>query len=93
MLSGYVTFASTSGLTVTARISVSLISVDQARRNLDLEIPDGTILEQTARETRALWAANLHMIQTEGAKDEDLEVFYTAFFHTLQVRYTYRISL
>jgi hypothetical protein len=85
VLSAYVRFASTPALTVNVRVGVSYISVEQARRNLDLEIPDGTSLEETASKTRGLWAEKLNRIQIQGATDDDLQVFYTAFFHTLQV--------
>jgi len=71
--------------TVDVRIGVSFISVEQARRNLDKEIPDGTTLEQTARKTRAAWAEKLDRVQVRGGTQERLGTFYTALFHTLQV--------
>jgi putative alpha-1,2-mannosidase len=83
MLSAYVTFQSSL---VNVRIGVSFISVEQARRNLDKEIPDGPPLEDTVNRTRDLWEEKLGRIQIEGASDEEMETFYTAFFHTLQVR-------
>ena len=85
MLSGYVTFASSENLIVNVRIGVSFISVEQARKNLDTEIPDGVTLEDTAAFTRESWAEKLNRIQIDGASDDELETFYTAFFHTLQV--------
>ncbi|KAK7026547.1 glycosyl hydrolase family 92-domain-containing protein [Favolaschia claudopus] len=72
---------------VNVRVGVSFISVDQARKNLDAEIANGVALEQTARRTRAAWAEKLDRIQLEGASEADKEVFYTAFFHTLQYPY------
>lgn len=84
MLSGFVRFASTTKK-VDVRIGVSFISVDQARRNLDVEVPDGTSLEETAVKTRAEWAEKLDRIRIEGATEEQKQVFYTAFFHALQV--------
>jgi putative alpha-1,2-mannosidase len=71
--------------TVDVRIGVSFISVGQARRNLDKEIPDGTTLEDTATTTRATWAEKLDRVQIQGGSREQLETFYTALFHTLQV--------
>lgn len=84
-VSGYVRF-SRSVKKVDVRIGVSFISVDQARANLDSEIPDGTGLEGTARAVREAWAEKLDRIQLEGASDDDKTIFYTAVFHTLQVR-------
>jgi hypothetical protein len=70
---------------VNVRVGVSFISIDQARKNLDAEIPDGTSLEETAGGTRAAWEEKLGSIRMEGASEEDKTVFYTSFFHTLQV--------
>ena len=60
--------------------------VEQARRNLENEIPDGTTLEDTATRTRTEWTEKLDRIQVKGATDVQKTIFYTAVFHTLQVR-------
>ncbi|KAJ7775658.1 glycoside hydrolase family 92 protein [Mycena maculata] len=86
LLSAYTRFAEDARI-VNVRVGVSFISVEQARRNLDAEIPDGVPLEETARQTRAAWAEKLDRITLEGASKADKEVFYTAFFHTLQYPY------
>ncbi|EIM85302.1 uncharacterized protein STEHIDRAFT_60062 [Stereum hirsutum FP-91666 SS1] len=83
LLSGYVTFPPDTEV-VNVRVGVSFISVEQARQNLDIEIPDGTTLEMTARKTRTEWAEKLDRIEVDGATPDDLAVFYTAVFHTLQ---------
>ncbi|KAL0948846.1 hypothetical protein HGRIS_008967 [Hohenbuehelia grisea] len=85
-LSGFATFSQDESV-VNVRVGVSFISVDQARRNLDAEIRDGTTLEATARRTRAAWAEKLDRIQIEGATEKQKNIFYTAFFHTLQYPY------
>lgn len=83
-VSGYVRFK--EGVRkVEVRVGVSFISVEQARKNLDDEIPDGTTLEQTAKVVRKEWAEKLDRIQLEGASDDDQTIFYTAVFHGLQV--------
>ncbi|KAJ7476835.1 glycosyl hydrolase family 92-domain-containing protein, partial [Mycena galericulata] len=86
LLSAYARFAEGTHA-VNVRVGVSFISVAQARRNLDAEIPDSVALEETARRTRAAWAEKLDRVNLEGASDADKEVFYTAFFHTLQYPY------
>ncbi|KAF7333029.1 Glycoside hydrolase family 92 protein [Mycena venus] len=86
LLSGYARFPAGTR-TVNVRVGVSFISIDQARRNLDNEIPDGVPLEETARRTRTAWAEKLDRITLEGASEADKEVFYTAFFHSLQYPY------
>ncbi|KAG1836241.1 glycoside hydrolase family 92 protein [Suillus subalutaceus] len=86
LLSGYATF-SPEVVEVNVRIGVSFISVEQARKNLDMEIPDGNVLEDTATATRSAWAEKLELIKIKGASKDQLQTFYTAFFHTLQYPY------
>ncbi|KAF9447322.1 glycoside hydrolase family 92 protein [Macrolepiota fuliginosa MF-IS2] len=81
---------------VSVRVGTSFISIDQARQNIDLEIPDvnpeisdanglmvGT-LEHTAAHTRREWVEKLNRIQIGGATDAEKEIFYTAVARTLQ---------
>jgi hypothetical protein len=84
LLSGFATFANDTTV-LNVRIGVSFISVEQARKNLENEIPDGTPLEHTAFNTRKEWAEKLDRVKIEGASDEDASTFYSALFHTLQV--------
>ena len=84
LLGGFVRFGEGTG-EVGVRVGVSFISVEQARKNLEREIPDGTTLEETAYRTREAWAEKLDRVQIEGATTEQAEVFYTGIFHTLQV--------
>ncbi|KAH7888253.1 glycoside hydrolase family 92 protein [Phlebopus sp. FC_14] len=88
MLSGYATFNNASSASqVNVRVGVSFISIAQARKNLDTEIPDGQSLETTAKQTRTAWAEKLDRIRIEGATEDQKEIFYTGFFHTLQYPY------
>ena len=84
MLSGYARFGP-DVRQVDVRVGVSFISIEQARGNLEIEIPDGQSLEETAKTTRSAWAEKLDRIKIDGATKDQKEVFYTAFFHTLQV--------
>jgi hypothetical protein len=102
LLSGYAAFPSngTGKITVTVRVGTSFISVDQARRNIDVEIPDRysdvssavdshpdgpQTLEHTARITRSAWAEKLDLFTLEGATEVQKEVFWTGVAHALQV--------
>ena len=85
LLSGFARFAEGTKV-ANVRVGVSFISAEQACKNVDNEIPDGTTLEQTAEKTRAEWAEKLDRIEVEGATEEQNVIFYTAVFHTLQVR-------
>ncbi|RDB30237.1 hypothetical protein Hypma_007086 [Hypsizygus marmoreus] len=86
LLSGYALFSGGTGkkTTVALRIGTSFISVDQARRNIDAEIPGATSLDQTAKLTRAAWTEKLNLFILEGASDVQKEVFYTGVVHALQ---------
>ncbi|EJD51932.1 alpha-1,2-mannosidase [Auricularia subglabra TFB-10046 SS5] len=72
---------------VDVRVAVSFISIEQARKNLDEEIPDGTTLERTAYRTRKAWAEKLDRIQVQGGSLDRRITFYTAAYHALQYPY------
>ncbi|TFK88274.1 glycoside hydrolase family 92 protein [Polyporus arcularius HHB13444] len=86
MLSGFIKFAKGTRQ-VAVRVGVSFISVEQARQNLNNEIPDGTTLEETAEKSRAAWAEKLDRIKVDGASQEENQIFYTAVYHALQYPY------
>lgn len=99
VLSAFAMFPRSPGsekLVLSVRVGTSFISEDQARRNIDLEIPDKPqsldenvdilpgSLEATAKDVRSEWAEKLDRIQIKGATDESLEIFYTGVVHALQ---------
>lgn len=84
----YVTFDSRLDR-VEVRTAVSFISVEQARKNLDIEIPDGSSFESTVKQTKAAWLDKLGRITIDGVNKTDSEhdqrtIFYTGLFHALQ---------
>lgn len=84
----YVRFAS-SVERVEVRTGVSFVSVEQARRNLDLGIPDDQTFESTVENVKKAWAEKLNRVQITGVNktDEDHDpqtIFYTGLFHGLQ---------
>ncbi|MBB5850002.1 GH92 family glycosyl hydrolase [Amycolatopsis umgeniensis] len=62
---------------VTMRIATSLISLAQAKRNLELEIPAGTSFEQVRDQARARWAEVLGRVEIEGATEDQRDTFYS----------------
>ncbi|KLT38965.1 hypothetical protein CC85DRAFT_266218 [Cutaneotrichosporon oleaginosum] len=86
VLSAYVTFPRGTP-DVDVRVGVSFISVDQARRNLEHEVPDGQSLEATSVGARAEWAAKLDLLSVQGATPSNLTVLYTGFARTLVYPY------
>lgn len=71
------------GETVRARIGTSFVSIDEARRNLQAEMPnwDAAAIEQ---QTHATWDRELGRIEIEGP-DEDRRIFYTSLYHAYQL--------
>ena len=63
--------------TVTMRIASSLISLDQARRNLELEIGASDSFEAVKRRAQQAWDAKLGVIEVEGASEDQLVTLYS----------------
>ncbi|KFZ81612.1 alpha-1 2-mannosidase [Amycolatopsis sp. MJM2582] len=73
-VTGFLEFAAGE---VTMRIATSLISLAQAKRNLDQEIPAGTSFEQVRDQARARWSEVLDRIEIEGATEDQRTTFYS----------------
>jgi putative alpha-1,2-mannosidase len=66
--------------TVELRIATSLISLHQARRNLEQEIPAGTAFEQVRDSARAAWQDLLGRVELAGATEDQLTTFYSGLY-------------
>ena len=67
------------------RLAVSLLDVEAAKANLDLELPGDQDVEATAEETRDLWSQELEGWAIEGADDDHAAIFWTSVYHLLQM--------
>jgi predicted alpha-1,2-mannosidase len=77
-VAGYYRFGvAAADRTVTMRIASSLISVEQARKNLALEIAAGDSFEAVKDRARALWDAKLGIVEVEGANLDQLTTLYS----------------
>ncbi len=65
-----------------AKVGSSFISLDQARDNLEREIPHFSF-EKVEDETQLTWEKYLHRIEIEGGTEETRSIFYSAMYHTL----------
>ncbi len=72
---GYVKFSPGPDGEVRMRIATSLISVEQARRNLDLEV-GGDSFEAVRDRAADAWNALLDRVQVQGASDDQLATVY-----------------
>ncbi|CAJ2514103.1 Uu.00g022220.m01.CDS01 [Anthostomella pinea] len=87
-LSAYARFPSHT-TRVEVRTGVSFVSIEQARRNLDIEIPDGTSFEDTVDSAKSAWLEKLGRVTIEGVNSTDEKhdprtIWYTGLFHALQ---------
>jgi predicted alpha-1,2-mannosidase len=78
----WVTFSVAAGETVIVKAAMSFISIDQARANLDSEIPDWNfdIVRSAAENT---WENALGSIEVVGGSQDQKKIFYTALYHTM----------
>ena len=79
---GYVGFDTASDQVVKLKVAISYVSVANAWKNLDQEIPgwDFDAVRKSADDT---WNRELSLISISGGTAEEQKVFYTALYHTL----------
>ncbi len=68
--------------TVLVKIGVSYVSLENARENLEVEIP-GWDFEHVRASARAAWDRELGRIRVEGGSDDQKTLFYTGLYHML----------
>ena len=76
-VTGYMSLDVGEERTVTLRIASSLLSVEQAQRNLDLEVSEEDTLESVAGRAQDLWDEKLGIIEVEGASADQLRTLYS----------------
>ncbi|WP_149193663.1 GH92 family glycosyl hydrolase [Luteimonas suaedae] len=74
---GYYRFDAGDDRTVTMRIATSLISVDQARHNLALQIAETDTFEDIRARAQQAWDERLGVIEVEGASPDQLTTLYS----------------
>ncbi|WP_246076185.1 GH92 family glycosyl hydrolase [Amycolatopsis cihanbeyliensis] len=74
---GYLRFDAGESQTVTMRVATSLLSVEQARKNLELEIAPEDTLESVRADAQRAWDDKLGVIEVEGASADQLTTLYS----------------
>jgi predicted alpha-1,2-mannosidase len=82
-MGAYIDFKTKEGEKVKVRIATSFISLEQARVNLEKEVP-GWDFDKLVTTTREIWQRELSHIKVEGVSEDKKAIFYTALFHTIQ---------
>ncbi len=78
----WLTFPARSSSPILMKIGISFISIEQARRNLESEIP-GFDFEAVRAAAVAEWNRALRNVAIEDATPEQMREFYTALYHTM----------
>jgi predicted alpha-1,2-mannosidase len=76
-VAGYLRFGAGTDRTVTMRIATSLISIDQARHNLELEIAAGDSFDAVKARAQKLWDDKLGIVEVAGANADELTTLYS----------------
>lgn len=69
--------------TIEFKVGISYISLEQARKNRQQELPDWDF-EAAVFRARDAWNRALSAIEVEGGTEEERTIFYTAMYRTLQ---------
>ena len=78
----FVTFSTRKDETILARVGISAVSLDGARRNLESEMPDFNFTKYRAK-AQTTWNEALGKILVEGGTDAEKRTFYTALYHSM----------
>jgi predicted alpha-1,2-mannosidase len=76
-VTGYAKFDTSGNKVVTMRIATSFISADQAKKNLDLEVPQGTSFDTVKNRAEQQWNAKLGKVEVQGSSDDQLTTLYS----------------
>ncbi|HEU4426425.1 MAG TPA: GH92 family glycosyl hydrolase [Pilimelia sp.] len=74
---GYASFNTAADKVLTMRVASSLISVDQAKRNLELEIAPSDTFDAVRDRAQRLWDRKLRVVEVEGASEDQLTTLYS----------------
>ncbi|MFD0199939.1 MULTISPECIES: GH92 family glycosyl hydrolase [Saccharothrix] len=76
-VAGFFQFDTSGDKTVTMKIATSLLGVDQARRNLELEVSSSDTFDSVRDRARDAWDRVLRMVEVEGASEDQLTTLYS----------------
>lgn len=79
----YLRYSTDAGESIVVRTGVSYVSIENARANLEAELPDTKSLEDAKAEARQRWNEQLEKIQVKGGTAAQKQMFYTGLYHML----------
>jgi predicted alpha-1,2-mannosidase len=78
----WLSFATKQGQQVQLKIGISFISIEQAKRNLEREIPDFNF-DRVRANAETAWDDALGTVELKGATEQQKGIFYTALYHAM----------
>ncbi|ANI89649.1 alpha-1,2-mannosidase [Arachidicoccus ginsenosidimutans] len=78
----YTAFATSEQEKVLMKAGISFVSMDNAKENLQAEIPDWNF-DKVHQQARELWNNALSKMTVQGGTEEEKTVFYTALYHAM----------
>jgi len=85
-----ISFVTDSGDVVEIQTGISLVSIEQARVNLDTELkPFGWDFQHVVRNCRSEWEKILNRIEVSGGSEANMEKFYTGLYRAYASRTTW----
>ncbi|WP_246121102.1 GH92 family glycosyl hydrolase [Chitinophaga polysaccharea] len=78
----YTEFATTEGEEVLMKVGISFVSIENARQNLEKEIPEWDF-NQVRKNARDLWNKELSKMKISGGTADQRTIFYTALYHSM----------
>lgn len=78
----YLSFDTRDSTTVDVQVATSFISIEQARANLDAEMPDFDF-DRVRSALKDTWNKKLGIATIDGASDDQRHIFYTGLYHAL----------
>jgi len=76
------TFAGSEGAVIDVKVGTSFISIEQARANLDAEMPAWNF-ETICEALKGVWNQKLGIASVEGADPSERRIFYSGLYHAL----------
>ncbi|WP_209622295.1 GH92 family glycosyl hydrolase [Saccharothrix coeruleofusca] len=76
-VAGYFQFDTSADKTVTLKLATSLLGVEQAKKNLDLEVSTSDTFDSVRDRAQRAWDKVLSMVEVEGATEDQLTTLYS----------------
>lgn len=89
LLKSYVAFESSEGEVVYARVGISAVSIEGARKNLEAEQP-GWEFDKMRQEAHDTWNKELGKIAAETSDTSVMRTFYSSLYHAMTAPYLYQ---